>query len=262
MALKKDTFWALKVRLILKYIRKLIKAVDEKDQAEHLRREEEFHRQLDFRHSKDYTLLKKYHGMLLKNGRDLKRYTQPRFNRILGRLMTTYDYFEWMYRIDPHLEHLRDLKELYIAFNTKYAGDPKGAAKALPQVIARYRTCGYAMYQKIADMLEENFDAIINSFIMLEKHPGDKVRLSNGPIEGLNRITKDMKRIARGFRNFEFIRQRFLFATRKNAQILGSPRKLEDTYLKAFISYPDNTSDTFYDEDIEDDWTATDEEDY
>ena len=118
------------------------------------------------------------------------------------------------------------------------------------------------MYQKIADMLEENFDAIINSFIMLEKHSGDRVRLSNGPIEGLNRITKDMKRIARGFRNFEFIRQRFLFATRKNSQILGTPRKLEDTYLKAYIPENDNDVDAFYDEDIEDDWAAIDEEDY
>ena len=246
----------------LKYIRKLIRSIDEKDHIEHQRREDEFHRELDFKHSKDYFLLKKYHGMLLKNGRDLKIYTQPKFNKFLGRMMTTYDYFEWMFKIDPKLEHLRDLKEVYILFNSKYAGDPKGAAKALPQVIARYRSCEYEMYHKVADMLEENFEAVINSFIMLEKHTGDKVRLSNGPIEGLNRITKDMKRIARGFRNFEFIRQRFLFATRKNAQILGSPRKLEETYLKAYIPEANDNFDTFYDEDIEDDWVAMDEDNY
>ncbi len=175
-------------------------------------------------------------------------------------MMTTYDYFEWMFKIDPHLEHLRDLKEVYISFNTKYAGDPKGAAKALPQIIVRYRACRYAMYQKLAEMLEENFDAIINSFIMLEKHSGDKVRLSNGPIEGLNRITKDMKRVSRGFQNFEFIRQRFLFATRKNAQMLGVPRKLEETYLKEYIAKPVE-DEYFYDEDIEDDWMAIDDED-
>lgn len=246
----------------LKYIRKLIRSIDEKDRIEHRKREEEFHRELDFKHSKDYALLKKYHGMLLKNGRDLKVYTQPKYNKILGRMMTTYDYLEWMYRIDPNLEHLRNLKEVYIAFNIKYAGDPKGAGKALPQVIAKYRACKYSMYHDVADMLEENTDAIINSFIMLEKHSGDKVRLSNGPVEGLNRITKDMKRIARGFRNFEFIRQRFLFATRKNAHVLGSPRKLEDTYLKTYIANTCDTSEAFYDEDIEDNWTAMNEEDY
>lgn len=246
----------------LKYIRKLIRSIDEKDHAEHRKREEEFHRELDFKHSKDYMLLKKYHGMLLKNGRDLKVYTQPKYNKILGRMMTTYDYLEWMYNIDPDLEHLRALKEVYIAFNIKYAGDPKGAKKALSQVIEKYRACKYSMYHDIADMLEENTDAIVNSFIMLEKHPGDKVRLSNGPIEGLNRITKDMKRMARGFRNFEFVRQRFLFATRKNAQILGSPRRLEDTYLKTYIEESANTSEVFYDEDIEDNRTAMNEEDF
>lgn len=242
----------------LKYIRRLIKNLDERDHIEYERRCNEFHRILDFKHSKDYLLLKKYHGMLLKNARDIKIYPQPRFNKYLDRMMTTFDYFEWMFKIDPDLEHLRDLKEVYISFNTKYAGNPNGAKKALPQVIARYKTCPYKMYHNIARMLEENFDSIINSFIMLEKNGGDQIRLSNGPIEGLNRITKDMKRNARGFSNFEFIRNRFLFATRKNATILGTPRKLDETYLKTYIESPDD--EYFYDEDSEDDWNAFDEE--
>ena len=41
-------------------------------------------------------------------------------------------------------------------------------------------------------------------------------RLSNGPIESLNRKVKDLKRLGRGFRNFEHMRNRSLFATRKN----------------------------------------------
>ena len=238
----------------LKYIRRLIRTIDEKDQAEHQRRVEEFHREIDFKHSKDYLLLKKYYWMLLKNAKDLKVYTQPRLDKTLNRLMTTYDYFEWMFKIDPDLDHLRDLKELYVDFNMKYAGNPNGAKKVLPQVIARYKASPYPMYHKIAGMLEENFDAIINSFILVEKCTGDKVRLSNGPIESLNRITKDLKRISRGFRNFEFVRQRFLFATRKNAQVLGSPRKLTETYLKAYTPHVDD--EYFYDEDSEDDWVA------
>ena len=39
-------------------------------------------------------------------------------------------------------------------------------------------------------------------------------RLSNGPIESLNRKIKDLKRLGRGFRNFEHFRNRFLYATR------------------------------------------------
>jgi len=52
-------------------------------------------------------------------------------------------------------------------------------------------------------------------------------RLSNGPIESLNRIAKDLKRNGRGFRNFEHLRNRFLFAERKNAQMLSVPLSKE-----------------------------------
>lgn len=242
----------------LKYIRKLIKSLDEADRKEHERRIQEFHRELDFKHSKDYILIKKYYGMLLKNASDLKIYNQPKFNPVLNRMMTTLDYFEWMYKIDPDLRQLRGLKEDYIDFNSKYAGNPQGARKALPMIIEKYKECRFKMFNDIASMLEVNFDAIINSFILLEKHSGDKVRLSNGPIESLNRITKDMKRIGRGYRNFEFIRNRFLFATRKKASILGVPRKLNDTYLKAYLPHV-NKDDYIYDEDIEDNWNPMDE---
>ena len=46
-------------------------------------------------------------------------------------------------------------------------------------------------------------------------------RLSNGPIESLNRKVKDLKRQGRGYRNFELFRTRFLYATRDNPIING-----------------------------------------
>lgn len=236
----------------LKYIRHVIRSLHKKDVLEHERRELEFHRKIEFRHSKDYLLMKRYYGLLLKNSKDIKIYTQPRYNKYLNRMMNTFDYFDWMFHIDPKLEHLRNLKEIYISFNSKYTGNPSGARKALPEVIKKYRDCPYEMFHIIADMLETHSDQIINSFILLEKSNGNQARLSNGPIESLNRITKDIKRIGRGYRNFEYIRNRFLFATRKNATILGKPRNLEETYLKTY--HPDLEEDIFYDEDIEDDW--------
>ena len=39
-------------------------------------------------------------------------------------------------------------------------------------------------------------------------------RLSNGPIESINRKVKDLKRLGRGYKNFEHFRNRFLYATR------------------------------------------------
>lgn len=67
------------------------------------------------------------------------------------------------------------------------------------------------------DRLEKYKSSIINSFIMVEKIGNGRIydsRLSNGPIESINRKIKDLKRLGRGFRNFEHFRNRFLYATR------------------------------------------------
>ena len=65
---------------------------------------------------------------------------------------------------------------------------------------------------------------IINSFIMVEKMGNGKIynsRLSNGPIESINRKIKDLKRMGRGFRNFEHFRNRFLYSTRSAPVLNG-----------------------------------------
>jgi len=52
---------------------------------------------------------------------------------------------------------------------------------------------------------------------MVEKIGNGRIydsRLSNGPIESINRKIKDLKRLGRGFRNFEHFRNCFLYATR------------------------------------------------
>ncbi|MBQ8488569.1 MAG: transposase [Alphaproteobacteria bacterium] len=46
-------------------------------------------------------------------------------------------------------------------------------------------------------------------------------RLSNGPIESINRKVKDLRRSGRVFRNFEHFRNRFLYATRKTPVLNG-----------------------------------------
>ena len=99
-----------------------------------------------------------------------------------------------------------------------------------------YRSCDYRFFHEIADTLLAYTEQIINSFIMIERIDRDgalyESRLSNGPMESLNRIPKDMKRIGRGYLNFEHIRNRFLFARRKNAAILAVPKTLDEVLLK------------------------------
>ena len=87
-----------------------------------------------------------------------------------------------------------------------------------------YQSCEYEIFRDFGDLLEKYEDYIINSFIMVEKHGSGKVyssRLSNGPIESINRKVKDLKRLGRGFRNFEHFRNRFLYATRQNPVLNG-----------------------------------------
>ena len=52
-------------------------------------------------------------------------------------------------------------------------------------------------------------------------------RLSSGVIESFNRKPKDMKRNARGYRNFNNMRNRLLFATRDDPPILGTPKSAD-----------------------------------
>ena len=77
----------------------------------------------------------------------------------------------------------------------------------------------YHIFVQFGNLLRKYKNPIINSFIMVDSLGPDGIynsRLSNGPIESLNRKVKDLKRLGRGFRNFEHMRNRFLFATRKN----------------------------------------------
>ena len=59
--------------------------------------------------------------------------------------------------------------------------------------------------------------------------------LSNGPMEALNRIAKDMKRNGPGYSNFNHLRNRFLFSQRRNAHILATSLSLEVDYPETGI---------------------------
>mgnify|MGYP002708889466 CR=1 FL=1 len=49
-------------------------------------------------------------------------------------------------------------------------------------------------------------------------------RLSNGPMESFNRKPKDLKRESRGFSDFNYTRNRILWATRDNPSVRGIPK--------------------------------------
>jgi len=174
--------------------------------------------------SREVYLLQKYRWLILSNHSSIVYHTDLRMDSHLHCMMNTYDYEDSLFMIDPNLRELRDLKELYITFNTRNAGKPMDARIELDELIGKYLHCGNPMFYDFANLLIRNHDYIINSFVMVEKHGPGKIysgRLSNGPIESLNRKVKDLKRQGRGYRNFEHFRTRFLYATRNNPVING-----------------------------------------
>ena len=222
-----DSFHVIQwiIRMIDNYIRQLLKKYRQRDRelAEALSREEQ--RPLSLPLSDEVYLLQKYRWLILSNHSNITYHSDPRMDSHFRYLMNTYDYEDALFRLDPKLRDFRDLKEKYIQFNNRNAGKPFEARKELDELIPIYQTSEYEIFRNFGDLLEKYQDYIINSFIMVEKHGYGKVyesRLSNGPIESINRKVKDLKRLGRGFRNFEHFRNRFLYATRQEPVLNGS----------------------------------------
>ena len=208
------------------YLNKLARRLRLRDEERHREREAYFHKQIKFTPSKEYYLVKHFQWVILSNPDNLRYSDPPRFNYRIGYYLDLSEIERLLFQIDPDLKQLRRLKDKYIFFNNSYGNNPKKAWPALRQLIQEYRNPGFPIFRDIAYTLDYHFESIINSFIVMERFCADGShlsRLSNGPMESLNRIAKDLKRNARGFRNFEHLRNRFLFAERKNAQMLASP---------------------------------------
>ena len=207
------------------YIRDLIRSFKKRDREAYIANGGIISENTIIPKSREVYLLQKYRWLILGNQSSIIYHNELRMDSFLRCMMNTYDYEDSLFRIDPDLRELRDLKEMYIRFNAQNAGKPMDARIGLDRLIDRYLHCGNPIFHDFADLLIRYHDYIINSFIMVEKHGQGKIyssRLSNGPIESLNSKAKDLKRLGRGYRNFEHFRTRFLFATRDNPVINAS----------------------------------------
>ena len=216
-----DSFHVIQwvVHAIDMYIRQLERKYRQRDRELQEERSAAAGRPVRLPESDEMYMLRKYRWLVLSNRENIVYRTELRMDPHFHRLMNTYDYEAQLFRIDPRLETLRDLKEKYIIFNKEYAGDPMKAATALEDLIDDYFHSGDSIFTDFASLLCRYKQPILNSFIMVQKNgPGGlySSRLSNGPIESLNRKVKDLKRLGRGFRSFEHFRNRFLYAARNN----------------------------------------------
>lgn len=174
--------------------------------------------------SDEVYLLQKYRWLILSNQSNIRYHTDLRMDSHFHRMMNTFDYEDALFRIDSNLKEFRDLKEKYVVFNARNAGNPQAARRELPELAQEYQKSRHEIFRDFASLLEKFEDPIVNSFIMVEKIGNGQIydsRLSNGPIESINRKAKDLKRLGRGFRNFEHFRNRFLYSTRSNPTLNG-----------------------------------------
>ena len=214
-----DSFHVIQwiTRMIDNYIRQLLKKFRQRDREYQDKLSLEQQVPVSLPPSDEVYLLQKYRWLILCNQSNIRYHTDPRMDPHFHALMNTYDYEDALFRIDYKLKEFRDLKELYLQFNARNGGNPSQAQIELEKLIETYRKSRHEIFREFASLLEKYKSSIINSFIMVEKIGNGRIydsRLSNGPIESINRKIKDLKRLGRGFRNFEHFRNRFLYATR------------------------------------------------
>lgn len=232
-----DSFHVIQwiTRSIDNYIRQLLKKFRQRDREYQEKLSYEQQRPVTIPVSDEVYLLQKYRWLVLSNQSNIRYRSDPRIDPHFHALMNTYDYEDSLFRIDQKLRNFRDQKELYIQFNTRNSGNPVSARKELEELIMTYRTSEYEMFRDFGALLERYRDPIVNSFIMVEKIGNGQIydsRLSNGPIESINRKVKDLKRLGRGFRNFDHFRNRFLYATRSAPVLNGVTDYLPVTYYE------------------------------
>ena len=214
-----DSFHVIQwiIRMIDNYIRQLLKKYRQRDRERQEQLSEEYGRPVVLPMSDEVYLLQKYRWLILSNQSNIHYHSDVRMDSHFHVLMNTYDYEDALFRLDPKLKDFRDEKELYVRFNSRNAGRPIEARAELSELISHYSESKYEIFREFASLLEKYQDPIINSFVMVEKIGNGQIydsRLSNGPIESINRKVKDLKRLGHGFRNFEHFRNRFLYATR------------------------------------------------
>lgn len=180
-----------------------------------------------------YISLKKFEWVLLKN-QDSIRYDMPRYlNRFLNEYLDTYTIEQKFMELDPNFKEIRRLKELYIHFNSEYIGNPEDAGSALDRLIEIYAASPIRLFHEMAELMKDKRTEIINSFSTVESCNKSTLsvqlsRISNGPMESWNNISKDLKRTANGLSNFAFNRNRILFSSRSNSAPLAVPKKIEE----------------------------------
>ncbi len=186
------------------------------------------------RWSKETILLRDYRWILLKNRDHIHYDTKMRYNTKLKMNVDTYRLEDMFLALDPKFKEMRDLKEEYISFNNSDYENRAEIEQELSRLIKKFKASDIAMFRDFASLLSRYRNKIVRSFTRVEVVRANKdgyfSRLSNGPMESFNRKPKDYKRNSRGSSNFDYTRNRILWATRKDPSIHGIPKSRKEVH--------------------------------
>lgn len=220
-----DSFHVMQwvIRKIDTFIRSLLRQYKERDRLEAETKAARSHSsEIHVHVSDEVYLLENHKWVILKNEDSIDFSSPARWNPHYRYYIDSYQIESRFLAIHNDFSKIRDLKELYVQFNSRNAGNPLQAATELDELIEIYANSRLEIFEEFSQTLMRYRQSIINSFILEERIIKGETRLSrlsNGPMESLNRKAKDLKRICRGFTNFEHLRNRFLFTTRKTPTI-------------------------------------------
>lgn len=131
--------------------------------------------------------------------------------------------------LDPNFNKIKLYKDLYETFNGQYINDREGASARLDELIEFYKDCDLQIFREFSVLLSKYHDSIVNSFKYVTAAESSRYkeqlrRLSNGPMESFNNIPSGYRTQSHGIEDFEFARNRILWAYRQDAHILGVPK--------------------------------------
>lgn len=159
-----------------------------------------------------YWLLKKYNYLLTSTKK--RNNFKPRKIAHTRMYMTANDLIHFMLKISDELKLAYELLSAYQVFNQNASIDD--SYPWLEDLISKFKSSRIPEYVEIWKLLENWKVEIINSFNKVNGH-----RISNGPMERVNRDIKTLYRTSYGMRNFIRTRNRIMFCINQNSPILG-----------------------------------------
>jgi transposase len=135
-------------------------------------------------------------------------------------IMTKYKIIDCMLTLNPKLKLAYSLKEEFREFIATASIDD--AESRLIELIEMFKAAHIVEYVPFINIMENWFHEIINSFNTINGH-----KITNGPMERVNRDIKTLNAISFGSTNFDRMRNRIMFVINEDAPI--SPYRKKNT---------------------------------